>query len=58
MKPGDFDDFDLIIPMDLENLADLRALARTPAHAAKPSVSDMLVFRSVDAERPRTPRKS
>jgi protein-tyrosine phosphatase len=35
VKPGDFDDFDLIIPMDLENLADLRALARTPAHAAK-----------------------
>lgn len=35
VQPSDLEDFDLVIPMDLENLADLKALARTPAQVAK-----------------------
>lgn len=35
VQPGDLDDFDLIIPMDLENLNDLRRLARSDEQRAK-----------------------
>jgi protein-tyrosine phosphatase len=35
LKPADMDSFDLIIPMDLENKADIEALARKPDHRAK-----------------------
>lgn len=35
IRASDFDTFDYIVAMDSQNLADLRALARTPAHQAK-----------------------
>jgi protein-tyrosine phosphatase len=35
LKPADMDSFDLIIPMDLENKADIEGLARKPDHRAK-----------------------
>ena len=35
LKPADLDDFDLIVPMDLENKADIEALARKPSQRAK-----------------------
>lgn len=35
IEPGDLDEFDLIIPMDLENKADIEALARKPEQRAK-----------------------
>lgn len=35
IERSDLDEFDLIIPMDLENKADVEALSRKPAHRAK-----------------------
>jgi protein-tyrosine phosphatase len=45
VKPSDLDDFDLIIPMDLENLANLKALACTAQQAGK-----MHLLREFDPE--------
>ncbi len=35
VRPADFDDFDMIIPMDASNERNLRAMAATPEHEAK-----------------------
>lgn len=35
VRPGDLEEFDLIIPMDVENLNDLRRLARDDSQRAK-----------------------
>ena len=44
-EPGHFDDFELILAMDRQNLADLRALAPDPGAAAK-----LHLFREFDPE--------
>jgi protein-tyrosine phosphatase len=51
--PRWFDERDLILAMDLDNLADLRRMARTPQHKAK-----VRLIRSFDPELSRLPETS